>query len=105
MVLSDAVHGRLANLRQLVKTKEVPVKGAADTRQIRMAIEQAQVLPLSRGVFGLAETKRHAAVCPFCREGARLWCARGLLCREGGPVWCARVLSGGGGGCGARAPC
>ena len=57
MVLAEAMHGRLGSLRQLVKTKEVPVKGAADTRQIRMAIEQAQVLPLSRGVFSLAETK------------------------------------------------
>ena len=62
MVLAETVHGRLGSLRQLVKTKEVPVKGAPDTRHIRTAIEQATVLPLSRGVFSLSEHKRHAAV-------------------------------------------
>ena len=40
MVLAEAMHGRLGSLRQLVKTKEVPVKGAPDTRHIRTAIEQ-----------------------------------------------------------------
>ena len=76
-VLSHVTHGRLVNFRHLVKTENVPAKGTPDTQAIRQAIEQSQVLPLSRGVFGLVAKTRHiesipgSAVCASSRVAAK----------------------------------